>query len=90
MSNEPEGRKDASNDNAGRPGGDDSDVRSEFDRDRESDLGAQAGQQGTAPGLGALRQGPLGLADMATVQTGDPYLDRMARAVAIDFLRSDA
>ena len=39
------------------------------------------------PGPGSLGAGPLALARMATVETGDPYLDRMAHAVAIDHLR---
>ena len=39
------------------------------------------------PGPGSLGAGPLALARMATVETSDPHLDRMAHAVAIDHLR---
>ena len=104
MSNQPEGRNDASY-MADRPDGDHRDVRSELDREREPDLGAQG--KGLDPDPRVLddndadletlieRHGSSyrpkrgGIAQMATVVTGDPYLDRMAHAVAIDFLRSD-
>lgn len=56
-------------------------VECERREDQDPDLGAL--------GPGSLGTGPLALGRMATVETGDPYLDRLAHAVAIDHLRRE-
>lgn len=56
--------------------------------DEASDQG-QAASRPDELQVGRVVEGAVSLGKMATVQTGDEHLDRMAHAVAIDHLRRE-